>query len=163
MDESFRDYFRWRTQIFEGSLAEQRATLAAEEVPQWAIPGIAVQVGLETARREAQERGLDLREDAQLLIAILAQELVAQPVAAVTPEDAEHLPAILAEDIGTIVERAGETANDGQVSAHSVIDGLSASWDRLRSSNLRVWDRAGRAKDPGPESDPGDLESGADT
>jgi hypothetical protein len=139
MDERFRGYFRARTQAFEGFLAGRRGVRRLRR--QGTAPEDAVRVGLEAARREALAIGLDLREDAQLLIALLAMELVARPVATVTPEDAEQLPAILDEDIGTIVRQAAETANDGEVSAHAVIDGLSSSWDRLRSSNLRVWDR----------------------
>jgi hypothetical protein len=151
MDERFRGYFRGRMRAYEGFLAGRRALPLRR--PQEPLSRDAVQAGLEAARREAAANGFELREDAQLLIALLAQELVARPVATVTPEDAEQLPGILEDDIGTIVRQAAETANDGEVSAHAVIDGLSSSWDRLRSSNLRVWDRhasaTGRAESEG--------------
>jgi hypothetical protein len=140
MDEDFRNYFRWRIELLESALLVRERERVGGELQ---VPAFAVGAGLEAARREARLRDLDLREDAQLLIAIMAQELLAQPVAAVTPEDAEMLPAVLEEDVSTIVRQAGESANDREVSAHSVIDGLSSSWDRLRSSNLRVWDRRG--------------------
>jgi hypothetical protein len=153
MDDNFRGYFRARTQAFEGFLAGRRGVRLRRL--EKTVPRDAVQAGLEAARREASANGLDLREDAQLLIGLLAMELVARPVVTVTPEDAEKLPAILDEDIGTIVRQAGETADDGEISAHAVIDGLSSSWDRLRSSNLRVWDRHAGETGPAEERELG--------
>jgi hypothetical protein len=85
--------------------------------------------------------GLEVRSDAQLFLLLVGGELVAKPVAAVGPEEAAELPEILAEDAATIIRNAAERADEGEISAHSVVDGLSASWEDLRSARFRIWDR----------------------
>lgn len=97
---------------------------------------------LAAARETARQHGFELRPDAELLLLLLAEEIVAKPVAAVTPDQAPELPGVLRTDVETLVANALEPANEGEVSAHAVVDSLSRSWDQLESARFRLWDRS---------------------
>jgi hypothetical protein len=147
VDDQFRDYFRQRVSAYEKRLGPEglrgfilRRLSAGDAYPQ-SVAEEAGRRALDAARAEAERQGLELRGDAELLILFLAQDLVAEPVAAVTPEEARDLPAIVAEDVIRVVAQSAEISSDREISAHSIIDGLSASWDQLESGRFRVWDR----------------------
>jgi hypothetical protein len=119
----------------------QRARLGEARYSAVAIAEETELRALRAGREAAERRGMHLRGDAELLILFLARDLVAHPVATVTPQDANAAPETVAEDVATVVGEASERAEDGEVSAHAIIDGLSVSWERLKSSRFRVWDR----------------------
>jgi hypothetical protein len=158
MDEQFQAYFRRRADAYERRLGPPglRGYIQPRRFsPGGFPPDVADEAGrraLLAARDEAENRGLQLRGDAELLILFLAQDLVAEPVAEVTPEEAGDLPAIVAADVITIVARCAEQADNHEISAHAIIDALSGSWDQLESGRFRVWDRY-RGSD-GPEAGP---------
>ncbi len=154
MDERFRDYFRQRVDVYERrwgpDFIRRRALSGRQKYPQL-VAAEAGQRALRAAREEAENKGLDLRGDAELLILFLAQDLVAEPVAEVTPEEADDLPDIVAVDVVRVIAQSVEISGEREISAHSIVDGLSASWEQLESSHFRVWDR--HRGDRGPDAD----------
>lgn len=166
MDDAFRDYYQQRLEVYaegaEGGATKTQAPGAALGMPppdprtQEAVRG-----ALAAARETARRLGLDLRPDAELVLLLLADEIVAKPVAAINPEEAPELPEVLQADAETLVVNAQRSANDGEVSAHAVVDSLSRSWSELHSARFRLWDRAGSdpAKASASELEPsGELE-----
>lgn len=118
----------------------------------------AVAAALKAARTRADSLGLQMRGDAELLIAFLADELVARPLAYVSPEQIGELRDDLVLDVETIISEIAESsrATDGELSAHAFINGLSASWQDLRSGRYRLWDR--HRDDEGNPPDGGALD-----
>jgi hypothetical protein len=163
MDERFEDYFRREVKANEypfylRGVRSRRFT--RRPLPPDDYAAIADDTGrqaLEVARGEAERLGLTLRPDAELLILFLARDLVAAPVAAVTPQEAGELPSVVSGDVARVVSRCAERGDGREISAHSIVDGLSASWDQLRSGGFRVWDSAGDDEAPG-ESAGADME-----
>ena len=136
MDDEYRDYFSQR-------IGEVEA-YGGPPPPWWSrdpVADDAVQGALEAARGTAERHGLRLRGDAELVIFLLARELVARPVTAVRPTESRELGIDLPKDAEVIVDRAAPDASDGEISAHGVIDALSRLWDELRSGRYRLWDR----------------------
>lgn len=162
MDSEFKDYFRERADARE----DLRARMIEEQDD--GRVASAVETSLATARERAGQLGFELRGDAELVIAFLAEELVARPLAAVSPDQVDALNMNLQSDVVTILDEAERSGsvNEGEVSAHAVIDGLSGSWATLLSGVPRLWDRhrgsGGQAKDDRPEAmGPGGSEAPA--
>jgi hypothetical protein len=148
MDQGFRDYYqrrldartRWldRRDVF----SEARRT-SDDVTPSNPFVREAALGALSSAQETAARLGLDLRPDAELVLLLFADEIVARPVAATTPWESRQLPEVLRADARTLVVNAEQSANDGEVSAHAVVDSLSRSWGELQSARFRFWDRAG--------------------
>jgi hypothetical protein len=152
MDEDFRSYFRERVANYEQYGGSPPAFWSKEQDP---VVDNAVRAAVNAGREEADRRGLDLRDDAQLLILLLAREVVARPVVEISPEDAESLPDDLANDVATVVKRVADESTDREVSIHTFLDGLSASWEELRSGRYRLWDRhRGRGSEGSHRAEP---------
>ncbi|HKA67095.1 MAG TPA: hypothetical protein VKG03_04230 [Solirubrobacterales bacterium] len=66
-------------------------------------------------------------------------------------EEADDLPDIVAVDVVRVIAQSVEISGEREISAHSIVDGLSASWEQLESSHFRVWDR--HRGDRGPDAD----------
>jgi hypothetical protein len=149
MDNAFRDYYQRRLEVHnllaepaEGHLIEALEGAVGMPSPDPRAKE-AVQDALAGARETAERLGLNLRPDAELVLLLLADEIVAKPVAAVTPEEAPELSGILRADAEALVANAEPSANEGEVSAHAVVDSLSRSWSDLQSARFRLWDNAG--------------------
>jgi hypothetical protein len=140
MDEQYRKYFRERL----GQLEPSPPAIVLESVRRlgsMTTEQLANQAA-RAARDELQGMHYVLREDGELVMVLLARELVARPVSAVEPREAYDLSDAITEDARLIVRRAAqEAAPDREVSAHRVIDGLSGVWHDLRSGRFNVWDR----------------------
>jgi len=167
MDDSFRDYYQRRLEVHaqrvesaEGGLTEALEAAVGMPPPDPRAQE-AVRGALATAQETANRLGLDLRPDAELVLLLLADEIVAKPVAAIAPEEVPALPEVLRADAETLVVNAQQSANEGEVSAHAVVESLSRSWDDIQSARFRLWDRAGSdpAKSSAGEVEPsGELE-----
>jgi hypothetical protein len=143
MDDQYREYFRERAAAYE----RYGGVPPFWESERHPVADEAVSVALEAARSAALEVDAELRDDAQLLIFLLARELVARPVSAVRPQESAELAPDLTADTSLIVRRAAELSTGGEVSAHGVIDALSGTWDDLRSGRYNVWDRSRRREE----------------
>jgi hypothetical protein len=142
VDPDFHDYFEAESrQLREGGGLGRWASLRGAEVPQEV--GEAVEYAVQTARLRAEEQGLRLRGDTELLLVFLAEELVARPVVLVGGEPIAEVREDLAADVRVVVDEVANSneADDGELSAHALINGLSRSWDGLRSGRYRLWDR----------------------
>lgn len=93
--------------------------------------------------------GIKLRDDGALLLYSMAFELAARPVvfreslSAIESRDLPELGDALTHDIGLVLRRAAEAEpSDEGISAHLLVDTLSASWSDLALASWRVWARS---------------------
>lgn len=150
--------------IYELYFSQRLTELGWRELPAFASTGEAEQLYPESAIAEDLDKqahslvadavsrgseGVRLRDDAALLLHLLAFELAARPVvfrdsfAPVETNDLSQLRDDLTHDIGLVLGRAIEReASDEGVSAHLLVDTLSLSWDDLRLASWRVWARS---------------------
>lgn len=89
----------------------------------------------------ARANGSPLRGDAQLLLLLAFQELVARPVAVVRPDLVVELSAAIDADMLTIAQSAAQRSEGQEVSAHAIVDATSGAWSQLRTSSWNLWDR----------------------
>jgi hypothetical protein len=149
MDDGFRDYYQQGIEVHTRRLERNETGLrealeaSVDAPPPDPYGQEAVRVAIASAQETAKRLSLDLRPDAELVLFLLADEIVAKPVATVTPEEAPDLPEVLRADAETLVINAERSANDGEVSAHAIVDSLSRSWGELQSARFRFWDRTG--------------------
>jgi hypothetical protein len=92
------------------------------------------------AEAEARSSGSVLRGDAQLLLVLAFQELVARPVDAVRPGSTGDLSASIRGDILTITQSAIRRNEGRDVSAHAIVDSTSELWSQLRTASWGLWD-----------------------
>lgn len=140
MDDRFREYFSQRVRELEDP-ERFGAVPALSERERHPVADEAARAALDAARTEASDTGVELREDAQLVLLLLAYELVARPVSAARPQDSRGLAPDLTDDARLLVRRAAKEAPGPEVSAHRVVNALSQVWDELRSGDYRLWDR----------------------
>jgi hypothetical protein len=142
VDPQYRDYFQVRAdRLLSIGLGTEPQVFGAAALAQ--EPGhVAATRAVEAAALAVEGRTV-LRPDASVLLYLLSSELVARPLLAgrVAPQEFEG---DLAQDARTVVEAAASVTDDGEVSAHQVIDGLSRSWDQLATARWGIWDRRGR-------------------
>lgn len=158
MNPAYRAYFRNRLdQMQADDLDAARGDPAGGLKPDPRAPFFA-QAAIDHARRELPD-DVELRADAEMLLYLLASEFVAKPVLMMDPGAGIGLAEAIAEDtahvLGEAVKQArgsGSVATStkdaapapvrAEVSAHDLVDGLSRSWERLRTADYRVWDRS---------------------
>ena len=142
MDTEYRAYFRQRSLELLTDQPVRRASITLgyqENSPAHFVASAAV----ETARG-ALPQGVGLRPDAEVVLYVLALELVARPVLALQPNVGPELAADVGADAATVTRAAVsglQREAELEVTAHGVIDGLSQSWQELRTARWRVWDR----------------------
>lgn len=137
MDPDYLAYFGQRSeQLLSGVPAAWDLRLESRQV---GPSRLMARVAVDAARQELPQVGV-LRPDAEVLLYSIAYELVARPVLTIEPSMQEQLAADVAADARTIA-RAANTADNGDISSHALVDGLSRSWDELRMANWRFWDR----------------------
>jgi hypothetical protein len=98
---------------------------------------------------------ISMRPDGELLLYLLAHELVARPVLALNPTAGAELSEELTDDTAAVIRRAAALAEDQprgeeehvraperpEISAHKVIDAASQTWPELRSARWGIWNR----------------------
>jgi hypothetical protein len=148
MDEKYRHYYRERLVQLQADQRRPtlRRLLRSEQANDDRVADNAARLAVRAAQAAAAQSGSPLREDGELVIYLLARELVARPVAAVRAPEQDELAATLSDDAATIARRAAELSSEQrEVSAHRVIDALAGTWGDLRSGRFNLWDRgAGR-------------------
>ena len=77
--------------------------------------------------------------DAALLIYFLSDELVARPVFSVRPDQQNEVALAIAEDVSQIINTAVGFGS-AEITAHTVIDVLSSSWQTLATAQFQMWD-----------------------
>lgn len=127
MLEEYNDYFDTRLRELD------------ELLPTDAAGRGAAREAVTVARRVADENGQPLRPDAALLIYLLSHELVARPVLSVLPEQGQQVGPAITQDVGQIASVAVGLGGE-EVTAHSVIDALSSSWQELATADFEMWD-----------------------
>jgi hypothetical protein len=145
MDKEYEGYFAARVQRVSTTGPEtlERLLRAVGPIrPEIAARTVAREA-IEAARRELPP-DVRLRSDGELALYVLALELAARPVLTVEQPSIGELSEDLAADAVTVARRASELAPETEISAHRVVDGLSQSWDELKTSRWRVWDRHNR-------------------
>lgn len=126
MLEEYSEYFGSR-------VAEVDKYLPADDA------GRAAREAVTVARDVAQRNGLALRPDAALLIYFLSDELVARPVFSVRPDQQDQVALAIAEDVSQIIN-AAVGLGSAEITAHTVIDALSSSWQNLATAQFQMWD-----------------------
>jgi hypothetical protein len=129
MDPEYWDYFRERLNALREFV---QPGVAAEE----ADPDTAAVQAVDSA---VQTAGYELRPDAHLLLLLLAREFATLPVSTVRPEQRGEVASATREDVATIVGRASDLQQGGEISSHAIVDALSATWNELRTTSLHVW------------------------
>jgi hypothetical protein len=129
MDPEFWDYFLHR---LEGIRERVSGELEAGD----AHPDAAAVRAVDSAVEQEEP---ELRPDARLLLVVLAREFATLPTSAVRPELSEEVASAIRDDVRTIVRRAADLQQGGEVSSHAVIDALSATWGDLRTTSFHVW------------------------
>lgn len=141
MDPEYDDYFNRR---LSGRLGRP---FSREAVYPSGDPVLRVTARALDAAEAAVPSRLTLRSDARWLLYLLASELVSGPVLSVQSSEpfgaAEELANDLREDAARLVVSASTgMVRGGEITAHGIIDALSANWSNLRVAEWRVWDRA---------------------
>jgi nucleotide-binding universal stress UspA family protein len=127
MLEGYIDYFNTRlTEVDEFLPTDEAGRGAAREA-------------VSVARDVAEQNGQSLRPDAALLIYVLSHELVARPVLNVLPEQHDQVGLAVAQDVSQIMNAAAGFGGE-QITAHTVIDALSSSWQDLATAQFQMWD-----------------------
>ena len=119
-------------------------------------PGLWTDIVLEEIARFEQDRGVRIRPDGQLLLAINFDLLIGQPLAlAGNRGEKVDIQGTIREDVRTLLNDAAnlqaETRprldddrprgdGDQEISAHLIVDALSRGWGRLRSAAQNLWD-----------------------
>lgn len=127
----YRSYFRQRV-----------ANLARPRRGERSLRRAASRNDIVAVAREAALRATPapLRPDAELLLALLATEFVAEPVIAANGAEPSELLAATEADVETIVATAGQfTGDDGEISAHAIVSALDRTWPELRTAAFDIW------------------------
>lgn len=127
MLEEYFDYFNNRISEVDESLpTDDTGRRAAREA-------------VDVARGVAEQNGQSLRPDAALLIYVLSHELVARPVLNVLPDQLDQVGLAIAQDVSHIMHIAVGFGGE-EITAHTVIDALSSSWQNLATAQFQMWD-----------------------
>lgn len=103
--------------------------------------GEVIRDAIERAEREHGR----VREDAKALLAVNFQDLIVLPLSIGGRAPLDSLAEDIRQDIAMLVGGAAEVSEQDEdgISGHAVLDALSRSWDRLRISRYRLWERSG--------------------
>lgn len=114
------------------------------EGPRWRRAGPPVGDAVRDAIEQAAERHGRIREDAKALLAVNFQDLVLLPLDQAGRVPLREVLRDVNEDISMLVGNAAEIGEPDEqgISGHAVIDALSRTWDRLRISRFRLWERS---------------------
>jgi len=135
MDDAFYAYFRESLENFQfqsrGPRVSPGGRFPFEPQAHYVASG-----ALEAARREADASGRSIRPDGELMLYLLSREFVAKPGLAVRGFTEPDLDVVLGADARTLVAASDE---GDEISAHAVVDALSARWEGLSSASLEIW------------------------
>ena len=138
MDQAYEPYFTNRVALVRGigskispALVDWNIEFNVQEM---------VSNALTSAQQMAESNGTVLRGDAQLLLLLAFQELVARPVTTVRADFTAGLPQAISADMQTITQSAVERNGNREISAHAIVDATSQLWPQLHTAQFNVWD-----------------------
>jgi hypothetical protein len=86
--------------------------------------------------RRSRQNGL--RSDAKAMLLLNLTYMIVVPLVA-HGEDVSYPESDLESDVNVLVDAAVSRSGDESVSAHSLVDALSANWRNLKLANVRLW------------------------
>jgi len=86
-----------------------------------------------------QSQHAKLRSDARYLLSVLLLQMIVMPVAIVRPSTMDEVWASIEEDVKVLVSRARRRTSNDNITGHAMLDTISESWSRLRTTNFRLW------------------------
>ena len=96
--------------------------------------------------RRENER-YDVRPDAEYFLILNFHQMIAAPLLmnrGLSNEDFHsRLTEAIAADVTEILRGATDEAHDREISGHSIVQSLSKRWDRLKTTEFKLWNKYG--------------------